>query len=70
MANSTKTQPAKPNRRHLADGDSVIVSLGDLADQRALDIRGQIDQLDAEISKLYGEKVALTKELASVWSTV
>ena len=43
-----------------------VVNLTDRIDQRAHELRGQIDLLDGEISELYSQKIALTRELAGV----
>ncbi len=43
-----------------------VVNLTDRIDQRASELRGQIDLLDGEISELYSQKIALTRQLAGV----
>jgi hypothetical protein len=72
MANSDRESQSTSTRRRKANADdnSDVANLGDLTEQRALDIRGRIDQLDAEISDLYSQKTALTKRLAGVWSAL
>jgi hypothetical protein len=72
MANSDRDRHSTSTRKRRAhaDDNADVVNLGDMTEQRALDIRGQIDQLDTEISELYSQKTALTKRLAGVWSAV